>query len=60
MATQSILKNIDITDPNAAEILISAMEKAVKAAETSLSHNNIEYEDVTGDNIKNLLGAFIK
>ena len=60
MATQSILKNIDITDPNAAEILISAMEKAAKAAETSLPHNNIEYENVTGDNIKKLLGAFIK
>lgn len=60
MATQSILKNIVITEPDAAEIFINALEKAAETAETSIPHNNIEYEDVTGEDIKKFLGAFVK
>ena len=59
IATQSIMKNIVITEPNAAEIFINALEKASENAETSLS-NNVEYEDVKGENIKKFLGAFVK
>lgn len=59
MATQSIMKNIVITEPNAAEIFINALEKAAETAETSIS-NNIEYEDVKGEEIKKFLGAFVK
>ena len=53
------MKNIVITEPNAAEIFINALEKASENAETSLS-NNVEYEDVKGENIKKFLGAFVK
>ena len=59
MATQSIMKNIVITEPNAAEIFIDALEKAAETAETSIS-NNIEYEDIKGEEIKKFLGAFVK
>lgn len=59
MATQSIMKNIVITEPNAAEIFVGALEKAAETAETSTS-NPIEYEDVKGEEIKKFLGAFIK
>lgn len=59
MATQSIMKNIVITEPNAAEMFISALEKAAETAETSTS-DNIEYEDVKGEDIKKFLGAFVK
>lgn len=53
MATQSILKNIVITKPDAAEILVNAIEKAVEATETSISQEDIKYEDVTGEDILN-------
>lgn len=59
MATQSIMKNIVINEPGAAEIFINALEKAAEAAETSISQN-IEYEDVKGEDIKKFLGAFVK
>lgn len=59
MATQSIMKNIVINELNAAEIFINALEKAVETAETSIS-NNIEYEDIKGEEIKKFLGAFVK
>lgn len=38
MATQSILKNITITDLTDAEAFISAVKKAVQTAETSSPH----------------------
>lgn len=60
MATQSIMKNIVITEPKAAEIFITALEKAAEAAETSVSHSRTEYEDVTGKNIQKFLGAFVE
>lgn len=60
MATQSIMKNIVITEPEAAEIFINALEKAAEAAEISDTDNNIEYEDVQGEGIKKFLGAFVK
>ncbi|MBD5493335.1 MAG: hypothetical protein HDR12_02855 [Lachnospiraceae bacterium] len=59
MATQSIMKNIVITEPNAAEIFVNALEQAAETAETS-SLNNIQYEDVKGEDIKKFLGAFVK
>lgn len=55
MATQSIMKNITITEQAAAEIFISAMEKAVEAAETSI-HHHIESEDLSKDELKKFLG----
>lgn len=59
MATQSIMRNIVIEEPSAAEVLIAALEKA---AEVSKNHTpkHIECEDVKGDDIKKLLGAFVK
>ena len=54
MATQSIFKNIVINDPNAAEIFVSAMEKAADAAEHSHMHT-VESEDLSGESLKNLL-----
>lgn len=59
MATQSIMRNIVIEEPAAAEVLITALEKAV---EVSKNHTpkHIECEDVKGDDIKKLLGAFVK
>ena len=59
MATQSIMKNVVITDPRAAEILINALEKAAETAETS-NTNNVEYEDIKGEDIKKFLGAMVK
>ena len=59
MATQSIMKNIVITEPNAAELFINALEKASETAETSIP-NNIKYEDVKVEYIKKFLGSFIK
>lgn len=59
MATQSIMKNIVITEPNAAEIFITALEQAAKTAETSTT-DHIEYEDIKGEDIKKFLGAFVK
>lgn len=59
MATQSIIKNIVITEPNAAEIFINALEKAAEVAETSIL-DNMKYEDVKGKDIKKFLGAFVK
>lgn len=56
MATQSILKNITITEPTEAEIFISAMEKVAEAseiAETSSSFD-IESEDLSKDELKNI------
>lgn len=51
MATQSILKNITITEKAAAELFIDAMEKAVEAVEASQIHL-IEAEDLTKDELK--------
>lgn len=51
MATQSILKNITITEPTAAKIFISAMEKAVEAS----SPFDIESEDLSKDELKKYL-----
>ena len=53
MATQSILKNITITE--AAELFIDAMEKAAETAETSHVHL-IESEDLSQDELKKFIG----
>lgn len=55
MATQSIMKNINITEPAAAEILINAMEKAAEVAENSIPYH-IESEDLSKDELKKFLG----
>ena len=55
MATQSILKNITITEQAAAEIFINAMEKAVETAETA-NHHYVESEDLSKDELKKFLG----
>lgn len=59
MATQSILKNITINGPTAAEIFINAMEKAAEAAETS-SHHYVESEDLSKDELKKFLGRIYR
>lgn len=59
MATQSILKNIVITEPAAAELFIDALEKAADVAETSDLHD-IECENIKGNDIKTFLGALVK
>lgn len=59
MATKSIINNIVITEPNAAEMLINALEKAAKTAENA-TQNHIEYDDVKSEDIKSFLGAFVK
>ena len=55
MATQSILKNITITESTAAELFIEAMEKAAETAETSHVHL-IESEDLSQDELKKFIG----
>lgn len=55
MATQSILKNITITDLDDAEMLISAMEKAMNTADDSNSQF-IESEDLSGEELKKFWG----
>ncbi|MCM1233065.1 MAG: hypothetical protein NC489_23320 [Ruminococcus flavefaciens] len=55
MATQSIMKNINITESAAAEILINAMEKAAEVAENSIPYH-IESEDLSKDELKKFLG----
>ncbi len=52
MATQSILKNITITEKAAAELFIDAMEKAAEASQIHL----IEAEDLTKDELKKFKG----
>lgn len=59
MATKSIMNNIVITEPNAAELLINALEKAAETAET-VTHNHIEYDDIKSEDINGFLGAFVK
>lgn len=59
MATQSILKNIVITQPSDAERLIDALEKAEKIAKSAVPCHT-KYEDVKGEDIKKVLGSFIK
>ena len=54
MATQSILKNIVITEPNAAEAFINAIEKAADAANHSNQHT-VESEDLSGEALKKFL-----
>lgn len=54
MATQSIMNNINITEP-AAEIFINAMEKAVEVAENSIPYH-IESKDLSKDELKKFLG----
>lgn len=54
MATQSILKNIVINEPNAIEAFISAMEKASDAADHSNPHS-VESEDLSGEDLKKFL-----
>lgn len=59
MATESIFHNIVIDDPKKAEIFITALEQAAETAENHpLCH--IASEDVKGEDIKKLLGAFTK
>ena len=55
MATQSILKNITITESTAAELFIDTMEKAAETAETSHVHL-IESEDLSQDELKKFIG----
>lgn len=59
MATKSIINNIVITEPNAAEMLIDALEKAAETAGT-VTRNHIEYDEVKSEDIKSFLGAFVK
>lgn len=59
MATKSIINNIVITEPSAAEMLIKALEKAAKTAENA-TQNHIEYDEVKSEDIKSFLGAFVK
>lgn len=59
MATQSIMRNIVIEEPTAAEVLITALEKAVEVSK-NYTPTHIECENVKGDDIKKLLGVFIK
>ena len=54
MATQSILKNIVITEPNAVEAFINAMEKAADTADHSNPHT-VESEDLSGEALKKFL-----
>lgn len=54
MATQSIFKNIVINDPSAAEIFVSAVEKASETAKHSRVRN-VESEDLSGESLKNFL-----
>lgn len=58
MATQSILKNITITEKAAAELFIDAMEKAAEAAEAAEASqiHLIEAEDLTKDELKKFKG----
>lgn len=51
MATQSIMKNIIINEPQAAETFIRAMEKAAAFSEHH-NHCHVEYEDIKGEDIK--------
>lgn len=57
MATQSILKNIVITEPNAVEAFISAMEKAADAADHTNQHT-VESEDLSGEALQKFLRTF--
>ena len=59
MATQSIMRNIVIEEPTAAEVLITALEKAAKVSK-NYTPKHIECENVKGEDIKKLLGVFIK
>jgi hypothetical protein len=59
MATQSIMKNILITDSKAAEFFIDAVEKAAEASETSTPHQ-VDSEELKGEDIKEFLGTFVK
>lgn len=59
MATQSIMRNIVIEEPTAAEVLITALEKAVEVSK-NYTPKHVECENVKGDDIKKLLGVFIK
>lgn len=58
MATQSILKNITITEPTAAEIFISAMEKAAEASEIAETSGSFDIvaEDLSKDELKKYSG----
>lgn len=60
MATQSIINNIVITESKAAEVFISAMEKAAEVAESSVIHDSIAYKDVIGEDIQDFLGSLVK
>ncbi len=59
MATQSILKNIVISEPKTAELFINALEEAAEIAEASALHD-IECENIKGNDIKKFLGALVK
>ena len=59
MATESIFHNIVIDDTKKAEAFITALEQAAETADNyPLRH--VEYEDVTGEHIKKLLGALVQ
>lgn len=59
MATQSIMKNIVISEPKAAEIFVDALEKAAKAAKHSRFHE-VDSQDLTKDDLKNYFGVMKK
>jgi len=59
MATQSIMKNIVISEPQAAEAFICALETAAEIAETSVIHN-IETEDLSAEDLKRYYGVIKK
>lgn len=56
MATQSIMKNIVITDPEAAEMFVNAMEQAAQTAESGVPYK-MESRDLSADELKKYFGA---
>ncbi len=54
MATESIMSNVVITDPKAAEMFVNAMEQAMKIAETPLP-SRVKSRDLTPEEIREVL-----
>lgn len=59
MATESIMRNIVITDPKEAEMFVNAMEQAMKVAETPLPCR-VKSRDLTPDEVKVFIGEILK
>lgn len=59
MATESIFHNIVIDDKQKAEAFITALEQSAATAH-SFPLRHVKSEDVTGEDMKKLLGALVK